>query len=160
MHPEAERWAAGQLEALAPGRVVEFGSRIVNGSARRPGIKWWGIDLEPGPGVDTVGDAATFDGQGWYDAVVCTEVLEHTVTWSDLLASAVRALRPGGALVLTCAGPGRPPHSAVDGGELRPGEFYGNVEPAALRAVLRGWFTDAVVIENTDAHDLYALAVR
>jgi len=38
---------------------------------------------------------------GGYDAVVCTEVLEHVGPWRELLARAGELVRPGGVLVVT-----------------------------------------------------------
>jgi hypothetical protein len=68
-------------------------------------------------------------------------------------------LAPGGRLVVTAAAPPRAPHSAVDGGPLRPGEHYRNVDPDALGAWLRGV---GFVCETLEAHpdrgDVYALA--
>jgi SAM-dependent methyltransferase len=158
LHPEALRWAAALVMAL-PGveRVAEFGSRNINGGVSRV-THWLGIDLVAGTGVDLVADAADWDGAGGYDCVVCTEVLEHSPRWWRLVVSAARALRPGGFFVLTCAGPGRTPHSGLDGGELGAEEYYANVDPADLRACLLGHFAQAVVV--TGAGDCYALAVR
>jgi hypothetical protein len=63
-------------------------------------------------------------------------------------------------LILTCAGPGRPPHSGVDGGPLRPGEHYANPDPADLYACLVAHFRAAVVVDQPTTCDLYALASR
>lgn len=38
---------------------------------------------------------------GSYDAVVCSEVLEHVEPWRDIVANIDRVLKPGGLLILT-----------------------------------------------------------
>lgn len=130
MHPDAFEFVA---QWAAPGPVVEFGSLDINGSVRElfEG-EYLGIDLVPGPGVDLVADAALWDGLGRYAVVVCCEVFEHLEYWPALVQSAAKALMPGGLLIVTCAGPGRGPHSAVDGNALRPDEWYENIEPYRL----------------------------
>lgn len=128
MHPAAFKWV--EKHAGTFGRVVEFGSRDVNGSVRRlfTADEYLGIDLMAGPGVDVVADAADVSLAG-YDVVVCCEVLEHHPHPLDLVQKAHDALVDGGTFLMTCAGPGRSPHSAIDGGPVRPGEHYANVSP-------------------------------
>ena len=132
MHPEAY----GYVERFAEGRhfeqVVEFGSKDVNGSVEMlfDCDSYYGIDLAPGRGVDEVADAATWrSATGPVDCIVCCEVLEHSPVWIDIVRNAARNLWPGGCFVMTCATDQREPHSAVDGGPLRQGEYYGNVDP-------------------------------
>lgn len=124
-------------------RVVEFGSLNINGGVRDlfQG-EYLGIDPQAGPGVDVVGDAALWKPTRKVDCVVCCEVFEHTPNWPALLDSAARALKVGGVLILTMAGPGRAPHSAVDGGSIRQGEHYENIEPSELIDALKERFTD------------------
>ena len=134
------------------GPVVEFGSRNVNGSARDafPGLEWIGVDIEDGPGVDVVADAAEF----WPDqfapcSIVCCEVLEHAANWKEIIRNAKRIADLQCVLVITCAGPGRLPHSAIDGGPLRPGEYYRNLSAAEIRAAclesgFRGVFAEQI----------------
>lgn len=130
------------------GPVVEFGSRNVNGSARDvfPGLEWIGVDVEDGPGVDVVCDAAGFTTSAIVRSVVCCEVLEHAENWKCLIRNAANVMTDG-VLVITCAGPGRQPHSAIDGGPLRPGEYYRNLSAAEIRAAcleagFRGGFAE------------------
>lgn len=163
MHPAALSFATHVVRTIRPPRrVLEMGSRNVNGSVRPlfAGAAYVGLDLLPGPGVDVVADAATWPGDGkLFDCVVSTEVLEHAPGAARICANAHRLLTPGGVLILTMAGEGRPPHSALDGGELRPGEFYRNVP----RPMLAGWLA-AFVVRLIDAAshggDIYALAVK
>lgn len=132
------------------GPVVEFGSRNVNGSARDvfPGLEWIGVDIEDGPGVDVVCDAATYQPDRDPETVICCEVLEHAEHWQAIINNAAGMLScHGGTFVITCAGPGRQPHSAIDGGPLRSGEYYRNlaasdIRCACLEAGFRGVFAE------------------
>lgn len=99
-------------------------------------MEYLSIDPVDGPGVDVVADAATVELDG-YDCVVCCEVLEHHPKPQELVEAAARALKPGGLFLMTCAGPGRAPHSAIDGGTVRPGEHYANVSPGDMDRALR-----------------------
>lgn len=155
MHPEAYQWVA-QHAPQHPVRVVEFGSRDINGGVRHLFAgSYLGIDIEAGPGVDVVADAARLDLGGGYDVVVCCEVLEHTPAWREIVASAGRALRAGGVLILTCAGPGRAPHGA-EGGPVG-GEYYANVTVVELEAETARW-GDGIV--RTQGADTQAYIVR
>jgi SAM-dependent methyltransferase len=108
--------------------------------------------------VDVVADAATWVPDREYDLVVCTEVFEHAERWRDICATAWRAAKPGGRLILTMAGPGRAGHSAVDGGPLRDGEYYRNVDPFDLSDVLtKAW--EGVVVDQFRT-DVRAIAVK
>jgi GT2 family glycosyltransferase len=49
------------------------------------------------------------DGEG-YDLAVSTEMLEHDPFWQRSLRRMIEVTAPGGGVVVTCAGPGRPAH--------------------------------------------------
>lgn len=112
-------------------RVLEFGSKNINGSVRdlfAGCASYLGIDIAAGPDVDLIADAATCEIEpGTWDVVVCAEVLEHTPDAAAIVANACRHLKPQGRFVMTCAGVGRAPHSAVDGAPIRDWEHYANV---------------------------------
>ena len=123
--------------------VIEIGSRDVNGTIRGlfPSARWIGLDMIDGPCVDVVCDAATYTAKKPVDLVICCEVFEHTEQWYTLVGKAYEWLKPGGLLLVTCAAPGRNAHSAIDGGDLREGEYYGNVPVCNLVAVaVYSWF--------------------
>jgi hypothetical protein len=134
-------WLAAELALEAPrAAVLEIGSRNVNGSAREAfnmAARYWGVDIAAGPGVDQVADGAAVVPPFEPDTVVCCEVLEHTPAWREIVRHACEVLAPGGLLLVTAACDPRAPHSATDGGRVRVGEYYGNVEPAELGAVVR-----------------------
>lgn len=134
MHAEAMEF----LRRLTiEGPVIEIGSRNVNGSARDAflGVEWFGIDTETGPGVDLVWDVLDWWPEKQCKTVVCCEVLEHASKWRDIIHN-VSLWEHHITLIITCAGPGRQPHSAIDGGPLRDGEYYQNISAEELRAEL------------------------
>lgn len=138
MHREAytyTRDALARIGGVDGRRILEIGSVNINGSARdlcAAAAHYWGIDLVAGPGVDEIADATVYNGYGRYDLVICNEVLEHLEAWPAILEGAARALRPGGYLILTCAGTGRKPHSADGSEHPHEGEHYLNISLNAL----------------------------
>jgi SAM-dependent methyltransferase len=130
MHGPAFGWVARTLKDVPPRRaVVEVGARDLNGSVRQlfMGATYVGIDVQDGVGVDVVADGATYEPPFVPDTVVCCEVLEHAENAPEIVQNAFRMLAPGGLFLMTCATDPRAPHSADDGGPVRPGEFYRNV---------------------------------
>lgn len=161
MHEAAYDFVKQAVSEFGPfTSVAEFGSHDINGTVRPlfDGSAYVGIDLEPGPGVDFVADATAWRPDAPIDCVVCCEVFEHLVAWRKLIDSAACALRPGGTLIITAAGPGRGPHSAFDGNAVRPGEHYANIEPDELAAYLSVDF-DAVRVVY-EGFDVKAIARR
>jgi predicted methyltransferase len=143
--------------------VLEFGSRNVNGSLRDIVRAWRyvGVDIADGPGVDIVADAATVVVPGEFELVLCAEVFEHAPDeqCAGMCANAFRHLAPGGMFIATMAGPRRAEHSAVDGGALRPGEFYRNVDADLLRSwLIAAGFADPSINEYRD--DIRCVAVK
>lgn len=168
MHVEAYEYVRRVIAArpvVAQGDVVEIGSRNINGSIRelfKAASAYLGTDLAAGKGVDLVVDATDADAlpAESFDTVVCCEVLEHAPV-APIVASAARWLRPGGFLIATMATTGRAPHSAVDGGALRPGEHYENVTEQAMLDALAAAGLEPVNVEtNGRTADLYVLAQK
>lgn len=159
MHAEARTFIAQHAGTV--GAVVEYGGRDVNGGVRDlfDAERWVSIDLQPGPGVDVVADAATWRPAHLADLVVCCELLEHTEHCARIIANAAATLRPGGRLLLTAACDPRAPHSGVDGGPVQPGEPYRNVDPDDLAAWLADGFDEFRVEAHRDRGDVYAVAI-
>lgn len=136
MHPEAHAYVA-RFATTDPVSVVEFGSRNVNYTVRPlfPNADWWGIDAQAGPEVDEVADAATWRPFWTVDLLVCCEVFEHTPDWPAIVTNAYDVVRPGGRVIFTCAGPGRPVHGVNIDDPLNPGH-YQNVAADELRDVM------------------------
>lgn len=148
MHAEVIEFLRSRIVQSLPhagAHVVEVGAQDVNGATRdalgwRDRCTWHGIDLVDGPDVDYVGDAATvlrtLRADGYlFDGAVSTEVLEHAADWRDIVMEMALCVRLPGWLVVTCAGPGRPPHGA-SGGDVAPVEHYENVHWSGVVAAV------------------------
>ena len=162
MHPGAFEFV-GRFATSDAVSVVEIGSRDINGTIRShfPAAHWTGLDLYPGPSVDWVGDAMEYETQTPVGIVICCEVFEHSNKWPFLLHRASHWLRPGGQIIITCAGQGRDPHSAIDGGELHPDEHYANITQDELAEELH--YAGFIGIEssgNEHWRDTYATAMK
>lgn len=158
MHDAAFRWVA--QHAGSPASVIDAGGRNVNGTVRGlfPQASYTSVDIRPGDGVDIVADFATWLPDEPVEAVICCEVAEHTADWPLLVDHAAKSLLPGGRFIFTAAGPGRAPHSAEDGCELRPGEHYENIDPDRLERLLADLFETVTVDVLYD--DVRALAIK
>lgn len=124
---------------FGPGcRVVEFGSRNINGTPRvsfQNPKEYVGIDCNGGKDVDIVGICHEWEPESAdYDVVVSTEMLEHDPYWEKTLTHAANLLRSGGILVFTCAAPPRGAHHLED--SPTPG-YYGNRSTDEVLATLR-----------------------
>jgi len=120
MHKSVMDWAKGQIEQnyLSSLNTLEVGSLNVNGSVRELfSGDYHGIDIQEGPGVDEVIDAAKIEYSNEYDVVICTEMLEHAEDWRAVVNNIKKALTKGGHLLLTARGPGFKKHDY-------PGDFW------------------------------------
>lgn len=164
LHPEAFQFIEDTLRRLPlRRRVVEFGGRDANGSIRplfSGATSYVSVDAAAGAGVDVVADAAAFRPMELPDTVVCCETLEHAIDPRAICLNAGKILAPGGFLVLTAATDPRAPHSAVDGGPLRQGENYRNVDPKDLDSWLKDSGFAHRQIETTSRGDVYAVAAK
>jgi SAM-dependent methyltransferase len=165
MHEQAMEWIAKHATDDEVS-VLDLGGRDINGSPRHlwpNATVYMCLDIRPGEGVDIVADAADWDPDGpHWDVVVAAEIFEHTARWPEICRTAYRACEPGGRFIVTTAGPGRPPHSAVDGlFRLLPGEHYANVPAAELERVLieAGW-RDVIVDSQLSPADTRAVATK
>ncbi len=122
--------------------VIELGSA---GANIRPLLEHWkparyvGVDISPGPGVDVVcrvEEAAKRFGDGRFDVVVSTEMLEHVRDWREAVRNIKRLCRPGGRIVLTTRSRGFPFHSA-------PNDFW-RFEVEDMRRIFADCALDAV----------------
>ena len=93
---------------------LDVGSLDINGNNRylfdEP-CNYTGVDICEGPNVDIAGVFHTLDWEGKsYDVVVSTEMLEHDRHWENSIQLMWSLVKPGGLLVLTAGGEGRPEH--------------------------------------------------
>lgn len=161
MHPAAFEFV-GRYATSDAISVIEIGSRNINGTVRDhfPGATWTGLDLYPGPAVDVVIDSLNYTPAEPVDLVICCEVLEHAPKWKEIVRHSAKWLKVGGRILITCAGPDRVPHSAIDGGQLRRGEYYANVSQEDLAEELYvAGFTRIDVSSNTKTKDTYGTAM-
>lgn len=162
MHGEAYDWVRQHIGQ--PASVLDIGGRNINGSCRAlaTDADYTVLDIRAGDSVDIVDDAATWTPDREYSVVLCTEVFEHTQYWREICATAFKACQSGGRFIATMAGPGRPIHSAVDGGwSLHPGEHYENIQPNELRVALTacGW-RDVVIDRRDTPADVRCVATK
>jgi len=160
MHPGAFEFVR-QFATNEAIEIIEIGARNINGTVRPlfPSAKYIGLDLNPGPCVDVVCDALEYVPDKLVDLVIAAEVFEHAPNWGAIIAHAATWIVPGGRILVTAAGPGREPHSAADGGALRPGEHYENLTEDRLAEELHfAGFEEIEVSGNDHWHDVYAIA--
>lgn len=160
MHPPVMEWVESTFnvwrgQETGPFDILEIGSLDINGSVR-PIFKdtkrsYIGVDMQEGPGVDIVADAATFQIGLKFDVIVCAEVFEHTAVWREIIDNSLAHLKPGGLFTATMAGVGRSPHSAIDENPIRDWEHYANITEEELSAALSGFKAFEV---NTQGLDL------
>jgi hypothetical protein len=131
MHDSVLRFVRENLkpEEVEGKRVLEIGSRNINGSVReiimpmKP-AEYRGIDLQPGPGVDVVADWTDFGDLLSYfeslylhkwDLVISTEMLEHARRWEIAVQRMKSAMKfSDGRLLVTTRSPGFPLHDEPD----------------------------------------------
>lgn len=112
-----------QVKKLFPGHfrekiVADIGSLDINGSARSMFRKcdYTGVDITPGRNVDVVKPGHEFLAPypNRFDVIISCEMLEHDQYWEKTLCAMWSALKPGGLLLITCAGDGRAEHGTKD----------------------------------------------
>lgn len=147
--------------------VIEIGSLDVNGSVRRffENCRYTGIDLGAGPGVDIVASGATYAGpSGGFDTVISCEALEHDPQWADTFRNGLRMMKPGGMMLVTCAGLGRRQHGTplFSPGDspltaAHGGAYYRNLSEADFRSLgdLGQWFSWHAFFADHVIRDLY-----
>jgi SAM-dependent methyltransferase len=101
-------------------RVLEIGSRYVNGSVRpfierflRP-KNYIGVDIEPGKYVDVVLDVENLVdhfGSESFDVVIAAELLEHVNNWQLVINNIKKVLKPAGYIYITTRSRGFPFHA-------------------------------------------------
>lgn len=149
MHDESRQYLS-KWATTDEVRVIELGSRHTWGERIRdlfPNAHYYGIDAQPGEGVDEVANAATWLPDELVDIVISSEVFEHTPNWRDIVTNSFDMLKPGGRAVFTCAGPGRSIHGIVtDNPDDR--NHYANVDRLELLYVMEAAGFDEVVTKS------------
>ena len=158
MHDAVRDWALAHIPS-SPLVVVECGGLDVNGGVRGliEHVSWTSVDLKDGPDVDVVMDFVDYVPEVTPNLVLSLEVFEHCQHWAHLVEQSSKILAPSGFFVMTAAGPGRCPHGAYGAG-LPEGEYYENIDPQELEAVLSKHFLFWSV--DVQGLDVRAFAVK
>lgn len=164
MHKEVHDFIARMKKAFPAGfaeakRVLEFGSLDINGTPRPffYGVaeEYVGVDCREGNGVNFVSLAHTYRDRpdGYFDFVISTEMLEHDPYWIVSLQRMCELLKPGGVLLVTCAGPQRHAHDLT--ASPRAG-YYENINVGQLLYGIhtRAWFKQVRAEDDDVAHDI------
>lgn len=111
---------AVQCEEFQGKRVLEVGSKYVNGSVR-PLIEkfckpkeYIGVDIEEGKFVDIVLPAEKLVekfGENSFDALISTEMLEHVRDWRSVVNNMKLVVRPMGYIYISTRSLGFPYHA-------------------------------------------------
>ena len=142
MHREARQFIADQVtlryRCVSGLRVLEIGSRDVNGSIRNlfPGTEYIGIDRVHGKAVDEVIDAKDYTAAEPFDVAITMEAMEHCIAPGAIVDCAARNLKPGGILLATLAAPDRVAHGIDGERPPTPGQWYCNLEVLDVIAYL------------------------
>ena len=144
MHPEAYSYVAKVKEEFPDffknKKVLEVGSLIINGTVRDffQDCDYTGIDLSAGHGVDQIANVNDFIPAN-YDVVISTEMFEHDKDWQKSLLTMYNKVKPGGMLLVTCAGPTRPEHGTTRTDSYSSPfttNYYGNISRDDFLGVL------------------------
>jgi SAM-dependent methyltransferase len=160
------------FQSLFAGKVLEIGSLDITGSVASlfTAEEYIGVDVGPGKNVTMVGrgEELSFDSN-YFDVVISSECFEHNPAWKTTFANMLRMTKPGGLLVMTCAGIGRLEHgtSRSDYGVSAPlmvesgSEYYRNLSKRDLRRVIDPiLFSQYSLYSNWGECDLYFVGLK
>lgn len=156
--------------------VLDIGSLDINGNNHyllSDSCLYLGVDVGPGRNIDMVAPAhmLAFPDET-FDLILSMESLEHDKYWDKTLENAVRMLKPGGLLMITCATTGRPEHgtkrtNAEDApllgmAEEEWGDYYRNIvkEDVELVVNVSGQFRWYEFSGNDSTCDLYFYGIK
>jgi SAM-dependent methyltransferase len=151
-------------------RVIEMGSLDINGTVRdffdAPEL-YIGIDLAEGPGVDIVAEAQDYRGElGTFDVAISAECFEHNPYWKETFINMYNHVHPGGLIIFTCAGEGRPEHGTTrTTPENSPftleWDYYRNLSESDFDEVIKELKFKSYKFEyNLKAQDLYFHGIK
>lgn len=105
---ESVKHALMSLMPKKQGRVLEVGSRDVNGSVSHLFDDYTGCDMIDGPNVDVVCSAdhliETFGSES-FDLVICLETLEHIRDWQWAIYNIKSVTKKGGFIIVSAPAP-------------------------------------------------------
>lgn len=189
---EFTRWVKKRHPEYFKGRiVVDVGSADINGNNRylfnsflSPCI-YVGIDIFQAPNVNYVGRAhellpciheriveliphgryMRYDAERFKpDVIISTECLEHDEYWEDTLSEMFNAVKPGGLILITAAGEGRPEHGTTDNHSWcspATNEYYKNITTEMIEEVLPArLFSTYYIGRNEKSKDIYMYGIK
>ncbi|MDY7035067.1 MAG: methyltransferase domain-containing protein [Thermodesulfobacteriota bacterium] len=87
------------------GKILDVGSRDINGCVRPLYEDYIGVDMVYGRNVDIIAKSDNLPFMpNHFDNVVCLEMLEHDDSFWISIPEMIRVLKPGGKLVVTARG--------------------------------------------------------
>jgi SAM-dependent methyltransferase len=99
------RWCNSQA------RILEIGSRDINGAPARRTPYHFGLDLIIGKGVDVRADGHALPfADNYFDFTICAETLEHDAEPWTTAREIYRVAKSGGLVIVTVPGIGFPRH--------------------------------------------------
>lgn len=116
MNGSVRNFAESHLDKLT-GKVLEVGSRDINGCVRDLVPHAIGTDLHKGQNVDVVcaaEDLLEHFGPEKFDAVMSFDAFEHIQDWRACVTNMWGVLKPGGWLVMSMASPKKGRHAYPD----------------------------------------------
>lgn len=134
-------------------RVLDCGSLDVNGCLKgffTGKSAYIGVDIVAGPNVNLVCKVHELPiPTPLFDIVVSAEMLEHDEFWQSSLTRMYELLKPGGLMVISCAGPTRHEHGThrVSGGA----KLYGT-SPDYYRNLSQQDIMDALSVNEKTFH--------
>ena len=95
--------------------VLDAGSLDINGNNRYlfKNCQYTGVDLGQGKNVDVVCPIHFYNPGFQYDFIISTEMLEHDKNYHLSLMKMIDLVKPGGALLITCATGCREEHGTI-----------------------------------------------
>lgn len=132
-HQKLRAWKREYPKFFKKVKVLELGSRNINGSVRKhfKGCEFVGVDWKMGKDVDVVCFAhETSFGKEYFDVIISFSMLEHDIFWKESLTHNLRQLKKDGLIMLSWIGRGGYPHDL----ECSPDSRF---HPKSLKEVKR-----------------------
>lgn len=154
--------------------IIDLGSLDINGGPHKfisKDTRYVGVDLGYGPNVDLVSPIELLDLPSLsFSIAISSEMLEHNPFWRESLYQMVRLTEPGGLVIWSCAGIGRPEHGTTksDKGSAAPfvtamgREHYKNISAREAQNSYNHelWFDHWSYFENFKSKDTYFIGLR
>ena len=153
--------------------VLDVGSMDINGNNRYlfEDCEYTGLDIGHGRNVDIVCPVHVYTQivDLTYNVVISGEMLEHDQYWKQSLNAMFKLVKPGGLLLISAAGTGRPEHGTINS-EPSNSHFthyyYKNITKKMILSALRlkiflnPSFSFYRIVENDIDKDIYFVGIK